>query len=45
VLNPGHGNVENAPGQPLATYNPNDPNSSVDAPVAPAASPIRRPIS
>ena len=35
VLNPGNGNVENASDQPLATYNPNDPNSSVDTPGAP----------
>ena len=35
VLNPGTGDVENASDQPLATYNPNDPNSSVDTPRAP----------
>ncbi len=35
VLNPGTGDVENAADQPLATYNPNDPNSSVDTPGAP----------
>jgi hypothetical protein len=35
VLNPSNGNVENASNQPLATYNPNDPNSSVDTPGAP----------
>jgi hypothetical protein len=32
VLNPSNGNVENASDQPLATYNPNDPNSSSDTP-------------
>jgi len=36
VLNPGTGDVENAADQPLATYNPNDPNSSVDSPGAPS---------
>jgi formylglycine-generating enzyme required for sulfatase activity len=36
VLNPTTGDVENASKQPLATYNPNDPNSSVDTPGAPA---------
>jgi formylglycine-generating enzyme required for sulfatase activity len=35
VLNPGTGDVENASDQPLATYNPNDPNSSSDTPGAP----------
>jgi hypothetical protein len=35
VLNSSNGNVENASDQPLATYNPNDPNSSVDTPGAP----------
>jgi hypothetical protein len=35
VLNPTTGDVENAADQPLATYNPNDPNSSVDTPGAP----------
>jgi len=35
VLNPGTGDVENASDQPLATYNPNDPNSKVDTPGAP----------
>jgi len=35
VLNPKTGDVENASKQPLATYNPNDPNSSVDTPGAP----------
>ncbi len=35
VLNPGTGDVENASDQPLATYNPNDPNSSVDTPGSP----------
>jgi hypothetical protein len=34
-LNPGTGDVENASDQPLATYNPNDPNSSVDTPGSP----------
>src|SRR5271154_5130787 len=36
VLNPKNGNVENSSDQPLSTYNPNDPNSSVDTPGAPA---------
>jgi formylglycine-generating enzyme required for sulfatase activity len=36
VLNPTTGDVTNASKQPLATYNPNDPNSSVDTPGAPA---------
>jgi formylglycine-generating enzyme required for sulfatase activity len=36
VLNPTTGDVTNADQQPLATYNPNDPNSSVDTPGAPA---------
>jgi formylglycine-generating enzyme required for sulfatase activity len=35
VLNPGTGDVTNADTQPLSTYNPNDPNSSVDTPGAP----------
>jgi formylglycine-generating enzyme required for sulfatase activity len=35
VLNPGTGDVENASDQPLATYNPNDPNSTSDTPGAP----------
>ncbi len=35
VLNPTTGDVDNASDQPLATYNPNDPNSSVDTPGAP----------
>jgi hypothetical protein len=35
VLNPSNGNVENASDQPLATYNPNDPNSPNDTPGAP----------
>jgi hypothetical protein len=35
-LNPGTGDVVNASDQPLATYNPNDPNSSVDTPGSPA---------
>jgi hypothetical protein len=35
-LNPGTGDVVNAGTQPLATYNPNDPNSSVDTPGSPA---------
>jgi hypothetical protein len=34
VLNPGTGDVENPSDQPLATYNPNDPNSSSDTPGA-----------
>jgi hypothetical protein len=38
VLNPGTGDVENASDQPLATYNPNDSNSSVDSPGAPPGS-------
>jgi formylglycine-generating enzyme required for sulfatase activity len=36
VLDPDTGDVTNADTQPLATYNPNDPNSSVDTPGAPA---------
>jgi hypothetical protein len=36
VLNPKTGDVTNADKQPLSTYNPNDPNSSVDTPGAPA---------
>jgi hypothetical protein len=36
VLNPKNGDVENASDQPLSTYNPNDPNSTVDTPGAPA---------
>ena len=36
VLDPTTGDVTNADKQPLATYNPNDPNSSVDTPGAPA---------
>jgi len=35
VLNPSNGDVENTSDQPLSTYNPNDPNSSVDTPGAP----------
>ena len=35
VLNPANGNVENASDQPLATYNPNDPNSTDDTPGSP----------
>jgi formylglycine-generating enzyme required for sulfatase activity len=35
-LNPTTGDVVNAGTQPLATYNPNDPNSSVDTPGSPA---------
>ncbi len=35
-LNPTTGDVVNADKQPLATYNPNDPNSSVDTPGSPA---------
>jgi hypothetical protein len=34
-LNPATGDVVNASTQPLATYNPNDPNSSVDTPGSP----------
>ena len=36
VLDPKNGNVTNASDQPLATYNPNDPNSSTDTPGSPA---------
>jgi len=39
VLNPTTGDVENASDQPLATYNPNDPNSTVDTPGVPAGPP------
>jgi hypothetical protein len=35
VLNPTTGDVVNADNQPLATYNPNDPNSSLDTPGSP----------
>ena len=35
VLNPKTGDVTNAQKQPLATYNPNDPNSDVDTPGSP----------
>jgi hypothetical protein len=35
VLNPTTGDVVNPTNQPLATYNPNDPNSSVDTPGSP----------
>jgi hypothetical protein len=35
VLNPKTGDVVNPGKQPLATYNPNDPNSSVDTPGSP----------
>ena len=35
MLNPTTGDVTNAAKQPLATYNPNDPNSTVDTPGAP----------
>jgi hypothetical protein len=35
VLDPDTGDVTNADTQPLATYNPNDPNSSVDTPGSP----------
>jgi formylglycine-generating enzyme required for sulfatase activity len=35
-LNPTTGDVTNASTQPLATYNPNDPNSSTDTPGSPA---------
>jgi formylglycine-generating enzyme required for sulfatase activity len=34
-LDPATGDVVNADTQPLATYNPNDPNSSVDTPGSP----------
>jgi formylglycine-generating enzyme required for sulfatase activity len=36
VLNPDNGDVTNASLQPLSTYNPNDPNSSIDTPGSPA---------
>jgi formylglycine-generating enzyme required for sulfatase activity len=36
VLDPSTGDVTNAATQPLANYNPNDPNSTVDTPGAPA---------
>jgi formylglycine-generating enzyme required for sulfatase activity len=36
VLDPSTGDVTNASTQPLANYNPNDPNSTVDTPGAPA---------
>jgi hypothetical protein len=35
VQNPGTGDVVNASDQPLATYNPNDPNSTSDTSGAP----------
>jgi hypothetical protein len=35
VLNPKTGDVTNADKQPLSTYNPNDPKSSIDTPGAP----------
>ncbi len=35
VLDPATGDVTNADDQPLATYNPNDPTSTVDTPGAP----------
>ena len=35
VLDPQTGDVVNAGTQPLSTYNPNDPNSSVDTPGSP----------
>jgi hypothetical protein len=35
VLDPNTGDVVNGDNQPLATYNPNDPNSSVDTPGSP----------
>ena len=38
VLNPTTGDVENAPDRPLATSNPNGPNSSADTPDAPPGS-------
>jgi hypothetical protein len=36
VLDPKTGDVTNADDQPLATYNPNDPNSDLDTPGSPA---------
>jgi hypothetical protein len=36
VLDPGTGDVVNGDVQPLSNYNPNDPNSTVDTPGAPA---------
>jgi hypothetical protein len=36
ILNPTTGDVTNPENQPLATYNPNDPNSTVDTPGSPA---------
>jgi hypothetical protein len=39
VLNPTTGDVENASDQPLSTYNPNDPNSTVDTPGVTGAGP------
>jgi formylglycine-generating enzyme required for sulfatase activity len=36
VLDPTNGDVTNPDTQPLATYNPNDPNSTVDTPGSPA---------
>ncbi len=38
VLDPQTGDVVNAGTQPLSTYNPNDPNSSVDTPGSPPGS-------
>jgi formylglycine-generating enzyme required for sulfatase activity len=38
VLNPTTGDVVNSTTQPLSTYNPNDPQSSVDTPGSPAGS-------
>jgi hypothetical protein len=35
VLDPATGDITNSDTQPLATYNPNDPNSSVDTPGSP----------
>ncbi len=35
VLDPATGDVTNSSDQPLATYNPNDPNSDVDTPGSP----------
>ena len=39
VLNPTNGDVENASDQPLSTYSPNDPNSTVDTPGTPGVGP------
>jgi hypothetical protein len=39
LLNPKNGDVANADRQPLATYNPNDPNSPIDTPGSPPRAP------